>query len=253
MRLGFPRQAILVATAAALLVGCDTGNPQTGTSQPNTGNSQPGGEPPAAPVTGAIEGTAIWTNIDCGVVPLAGCAPPPITVTVTGGPNGRPASSWHGPEGHYRIEGLPPGTYSVGAQVDAAAPGNVPGIAGSLVPMQVWGSFGTLVPVQAGLTTPGIDITLQPPDALCVVVYQGHDATVMFKGPGAQNWCTKLPQLDGNWFKSTALAPAAGLDTICSGSSRAGVVWSVFDSTSLLGSYTYGRPACALINQLAAL
>src|SRR5260370_33567339 len=56
----------------------------------------------------------------------------------------------------------------------------------------------------------GFHQALQPPSALCLLVYQGHDATVSFKGPGADDWCTKLTQTDGNWFASTFTAPAAG-------------------------------------------
>ena len=220
------RHAILVAAAAVLLAACDTATPPTGAA------STPGTS--ATVGTGAIEGTANWTNIDCGVVAFAGCAPPPVTVTIKSSPDGKPVTTWHGPEGHYRIDALPPGTYSVEAYTDA------PGDAG--------GAFGSAVPVQAGVTTPNIDIALQPPDAICLVVYQGHNATVSFQGPGANDWCAKVTQTDGNWFKSTATAPAAGLVSICSGTSHAGVVWGVFDS----GGQVYGRQACALVNQLSA-
>lgn len=138
------------------------------------------------------------------------------------------------PGGHYRIDALPPGTYSVEAYTDA------PGDAG--------GVFGSPVPVQAGLTTPNIDIALQPPDATCLVVYQKHDAMVSFQSPGANDWWTKLTKLDGNWFSSTATTPAAGLSAVCSGHSHAGVAWGVFDS----GGEVYGRQACATVNQLSA-
>jgi hypothetical protein len=115
-------------------------------------------------------------------------------------------------------------------------------------PGDAGGAFGLPVPVQAGITTPNIDVVLQPPAAICLLVYQGHDATVSFNGPGANDWCTKLTQTDGNWFKSTATAPAAGLTAICSGTSHAGVAWGVFDS----GGQVYGRQACATVNQLSA-
>lgn len=118
--------------------------------------------------------------------------------------------------------------------------------------LKVWdlaeGSQRSAVPVQAGITTPNIDIALQPPAALCLLVYQGHNATVSFNGPGGSVWCTKLIQLDGNWFKVNATTPAAGLDTVCSLTTRAGVTWTVYDS----GGHVYGQQACAKLNQLTA-
>lgn len=219
------KQAIVVGIGALILAGCETGAPQTGAPATASG----------AATTGTIGGTALWANIDCGVVAFANCAPPPVTVNVKRS-DGTPVTTWHGAEGPYQIGGLAPGSYSVEAYTDA------PGDAG--------GAFGSPVPVQAGITTPNIDVMLQPPDALCILVYQNgaHDATISFKGPGANDWCTKVIQTDGNWFKSTATAPAAGLTSICSGTSHAGVVWSVFDS----GGHTYGQPACAMVNQLSA-
>jgi hypothetical protein len=186
----------------------------------------------AAPTTGTIAGTAVWTNIDCGVVAFANCAPPPVTVNIKRS-DGTPVTTWHGAEGPYQIAGLVPGTYSVEAYTDAGGAG---------------GAFGSPVPVQAGITTPNIDVVLQPPAGICLLVYQGHDATISFNGPGANDWCTKVIQSDGNWFKSTDTAPRAGLTSICSGTSKAGVTWAVFDS----GGHTYGQPACAMINQLSA-
>jgi hypothetical protein len=175
----------------------------------------------------------MWSSIDCGVVAFANCAPPAVTVTIKTS-DGAPVKTWHGAEGPYQIDGLAPGTYSVEAYTDA------PGDAG--------GAFGSPVPVQAGVTTPNIDVPLQPPDALCLLVYQGHNATISFQGPGANDWCAKVTQMDGNWFASTATAPAQGLVSICSGNSRAGVAWGVFDS----GGKVYGRQGCALVNQLSA-
>jgi hypothetical protein len=203
------KAAIVGVATAALLAACDTGGSQSGSV--STAAAE---QASAAPPVGAIEGTADWANIDCGVVTFPCNAPPPVTVWVKSHPSGEVVTSWHGAEGHYRIDALPPGTYSVEAYVDP------PGDAG--------GAFGSPVPVQAGLTTPNIDVAVQPPAAICLVVYQGHDATASFNGPGANYWCAKLTQLDGNWFKSTALAPAAGLVAVCSGTSRAGVAWGVF-------------------------
>jgi hypothetical protein len=219
------KKATLIGVAALLLAACETGTPQTGAgSTAATGGTAS---------TGAIAGTAVWANIDCGVVPFAGCAPPPVTVNVKRS-DGTPVTTWHGAEGAYRVDGLAPGSYSVEVYTDA------PGDAG--------GAFGSPVPVQAGITTPNIDVVLQPPAALCLLVYQGHDATVSFNGPGANDWCSKVTQTDGNWFKSTATAPAAGLTSICSGTSHAGVVWGVFDS----GGQVYGHQGCGLVNQLSA-
>lgn len=64
---------------------------------------------------GARPPRSTWANIDCGVVAFAGCASPPVTVTITSSPDDKPVTSWHGPEGHYRIDALPPGTYPVEA------------------------------------------------------------------------------------------------------------------------------------------
>ena len=223
------KRAILVGAAVVLLAACDTGTPATTGTTPT-----PSGATSAAAATGSIDGTARWTNIDCAVVAFAGCQPPPVTITVKTSPDGKPVTSVHLPEGHYRIDGLPAGTYSVEAYTDA------PGDAG--------GAFGSSVPVQAGLTTPNIDFALQPPASICLVRYQGKNATVSFNGPGADHWCSKLTQIDGNWFRLTDLAPASGLSSVCSGTSHAGVAWGVFDS----GGQVYGHQACATVNQLSA-
>jgi len=218
--------AAVIGFAALILAACDAGAPQTG-SPPQSG------APTTGSGTGTIAGTVMWPLIDCGVVSFASCTPPPVTVNVKRS-DGTPVTSWHGAEGPYQIGGLAPGSYSVEAYTDA------PGDAGA--------AFGSPVPVQSGITTPNIDLLLQPADALCILVYQNHDATISFKGPGANDWCTKVIQTDGNWFKSTAAAPATGLTSICSGISHAGVAWGVFDS----GGHTYGQPACAMVNQLSA-
>jgi hypothetical protein len=219
------KKAILVGVAALILAACEAGTPQTG-----AGSTDASGRTAAS---GTIAGTTVWANIDCGVVAFANCAPPPVTVNVKR-PDGAPVASWHGAEGLYQIAGLAPGSYSVEAYTDA------PGDAG--------GAFGSPVPVQAGITTPNIDVALQPPAAICLLVYQQHDATVSFNGPGANDWCTKVIQRDGNWFRSTDITPKAGLASVCSGTSHAGVVWGIFDS----GSQTYGKEGCALVNQLSA-
>lgn len=192
----------------------------------------PGGSSP--PTTGGIAGSATWTNIDCGIYSFTCSSPPPVTVQIKTA-QGQPVTSWHGAEGPYQVDGLAPGSYLLEAFVDA--------------PGDAAGAFGSPVPVQAGITTPNINIPLQPPAALCLAVYQGHDATVSFNGSGGDDWCRKLIQIDGNWFKTTATAPASGLDIVCSGTSRAGVAWTVYDS----GGHFYGRQVCAQLNQLTAL
>lgn len=205
----------LVSALALLLAACGTGGSPTG-------NETPG--------NGGIAGTAAWTNIDCGVYAFACPTPPQVTVQVKNSA-GAPVTSWHGAEGPYQFNGLPTGTYSVEAVTDA--PGDAAGADSS-------------VQVQAGIITPNVNIPLQPPSALCLATYQGHDATVSFNGPGGDDWCRKLIQIDGNWFKTTATAPASGLDVVCSGTSHAGVAWSVYDS----GGHIYGRQVCAQLNQL---
>jgi hypothetical protein len=228
------KPAILVGVAALLLAACDTATPQTGAA--TTAATAPVGTTPAAS-TGTITGTAVWANIDCGVVSFAGCAPPPVTVNVKRS-DGTPVTTWHGAEGPYQIAGLAAGTYTVEVYTDAASGSEGAG-----------GVFGSPVPVQAGITTPDIDVVLQPPAAICLLVYQGGaDATVSFNGPGANDWCRKVIQTDGNWFRSTDTAPRGWLATTCSGTSPAGVVWGVFDS----GGQKYGHQACALVNQLSA-
>ncbi|HEX2681776.1 MAG TPA: carboxypeptidase-like regulatory domain-containing protein [Candidatus Dormibacteraeota bacterium] len=210
------KRLLLPALALALCACGVGGNP--------TGNE--------TPATGTISGSAIWSNIDCGVYSFACPTAPPVTIQVKNSA-GQPVTSWHGTEGPFQFAGLQPGSYSVEAVTDA--PGDA---AGALTSIQV----------QAGTITPNVNIPLQPPSAICLATYQGHDATVSFNGPGGDDWCRKLIQIDGNWFVTTATAPASGLSTVCSGTSRAGVAWTVYDS----GGEFYGHQVCAQLNQLSA-
>jgi hypothetical protein len=207
----------LAPAVALLLVACGGSN--------SAGN--------ATPATGSIAGTATWTNIDCAIYSFTCTAPPQVTVQVKTSA-GQPVTSWHGAEGPYQIDGLQPGSYSVEAFVDA--------------PGDAAGAYPSPIPVQAGIITSNINVPLQPPAALCLAVYQGHDATVSFNGPGGDDWCRKLIQIDGNWFKTAATAPASGLDIVCSGTSHAGVAWAIYDS----GGHIYGHQVCAQLNQLNA-
>lgn len=228
--------ALAVALVAAL-AGCDSGSPQSSTPPSGAPSTGAAANVAAAPTTGSISGTVTWPTIDCAVYSYPSCSPPAVVVAVVA--QEQPVKTWRGPLGQFTVAGLPPGTYTLTATIDEPAPSAA-------------GQFGSLVPVQAGATTPSIDIVLQAPVGNCGLRYLNHDARVGIQGAAADRWCAKLMQLDGHWFTSnedlTTYQQSNPSALVCSGASRGGAQWRVFDT---YGQF-YGQQVCATLNQLSA-